>query len=99
MVLVALLRAVTVACLALSLGLFVTRLARRIRARGTGTADFGVAFSAFLAGWIATELLDIASPQAWGGGDEILHFGLLFLFAVWMIGRWRWALRMAQENR
>jgi len=98
-VLLALLRAVTVACLALSLGVFLIRLARRVRGRGAWTADFGLVFSAFVAGWIATELLDIASPQAWGGGDEVLHFALVFLFAIWMNSRWRWALRKAQERR
>ncbi|HLB67639.1 MAG TPA: hypothetical protein VJN63_04065 [Thermoplasmata archaeon] len=99
MVLLALLPAVTVACLVLALGFFLIRLAKRVRGRGAGTADFGVFFSVFVAGWIATELIDIASPQAWGGGDEVLHFALVFLFAIWMNSRWRWALHKAQERR
>ena len=99
MALLTLLRAVTVASLAVSLGVFLVRLTRRARGVGTWTADFGFAFSAFVAGWIATELLDIASPQAWGGGDEVLHFAHVYLFATWMNSRWRWALREARERR
>lgn len=91
------LRALVVVLLVLALGLFLARSARARPRRGMGM-DFGLAFSAFLAAWIATELFATFAPESWPQVDEILHFAVLLAFATWMNVRWRWALRRAEEG-
>lgn len=95
MVLESVLRGIIIASLAVVLFLFLFRLATRGQ-RPTGeVTDFGAAFSAFVAGWIATELLSIVSPQSLAGAIDILHLLVIGLFAAWIIARWRWALKQA----
>ncbi len=88
---------ITIGSLVAALAVFVLRLTRRPRRR-PGAVDFGAGFSAFVAGWIATELLAMFAPADWLGAEEILHFAVLGLFAAWMNVRFRWALRQAREG-
>lgn len=92
-----LLESITIASLASTLAVFTLRLVGRGGRRQTESVDFGLAFSAFIAGWMVTELLEVLSPVGWAEANGILHFGVLAAFAVWMNARWRWALRRARE--
>ncbi len=90
------LQSVTIASLAATLAIFLLRLAGPRRGRRGDAMDFGAAFSAFVAGWMATELLEAVAPASWTEVNDVLHFAVLALFGVWMIARWRWALRRAR---
>ncbi len=92
-----LLRSTVVAILAISLGIFAARLLGDLRHGRRLGGDFGVAFSAFLTAWIATELIAIFAPEEWLGADQVLHLTVLVAFAAWVNLRWRWALRRAAE--
>ena len=89
---------ITVASLVAAFAAFVLRRARRARGH-PAAVEFGAGFSAFVAGWIGTELLAMFAPAAWLGAEEVLHFAVLALFATWMNARFRWALRQAREGR
>jgi len=89
--------AVTLASLAASLTIFLALTAAGRTKRTEGVVDFGAAFSAFLAGWMATELLEALAPASWSDIVSFFHFAVLASFAVWMTVRWRWSLRRARE--
>ncbi len=91
------LESVSIASLAATLAIFLLQVVPRERNRPGGSLDFGIAFSAFVAGWMITELLEAVAPSDWSGAVEILHFAVLASFAVWMNARWRWSLRRARE--
>ncbi|MFQ5909071.1 MAG: hypothetical protein ACE5JE_09680 [Thermoplasmata archaeon] len=91
------LRSLVVVFLAISLGIFVFRLAADVGRGRRLSGDFGLAFSAFITAWMTTELIAIFAPETWMGADQILHFAVLLGFAAWMNVRWRWALRRALE--
>lgn len=91
------LRSLVVVFLAISLGIFVFRLAADVRRGRRLSGDFGLAFSAFVMAWITTELIAIFAPESWMGADQVLHFAVLLALGVWMNVRWRWALRRALE--
>lgn len=95
MVLESVLQGITITSLAIVLFLFLFRLATRGRRPTGDVTDFGAVFSAFVAGWIATELLSLASPASLAGAIDILHLIVIGLFASWIIARWRWALKQA----
>lgn len=86
------------ALLGAALALFLVRLAVDLRRGNSPVGDFGVAFSAFLAAWMALEILVTVAPEEWQNTEEVAHFGLLAGFAGWMNLRWRWALRRAREG-
>lgn len=90
--------AVVLASLGASLAIFLALTVRGPAKRAAGAVDFGTAFSAFLAGWMATELLESLAPAAWSDAVGVLHFAVLASLAVWMNLRWRWSLRRAQEG-
>jgi len=90
--------AVTVASLAASLAIFLAQATGGRTKRKEEAADFGTVFSAFLAGWMATELLEALAPASWSEAVTVLHLAVLASFAVWMNVRWRWSLRRAREN-
>lgn len=90
------LHSVAIASLAATLAIFLLRLAGLGRGHRGEAVDFGAAFSVFVSGWMATELLEVAAPASWTEVNEALHLAVLALFAVWMNARWRWALRRAR---
>ncbi len=98
MVLEDILEAITIVSLACVLALFLYRLATPARRKGGRVLDFGTVFSAFIAGWVATELLAIALPKEWSGASEVLHLAVALGFATWINVRWRWALRLARVS-
>ncbi|MCJ2520913.1 MAG: hypothetical protein LN412_08250 [Candidatus Thermoplasmatota archaeon] len=91
------LRTLVVAFLSVSLGIFIFRLSSDVKGRKKLGRDFGLAFSAFITAWIATELIAILAPEAWLDADDVLHVGILIGFAAWMNIRWRQSLRRAVE--
>lgn len=91
------LESITIASLAATLAIFLLQLAGRGRRGRRQTVDFGTAFSAFVAGWMVTELLEALAPSGWTEVNQIAHFAVLALFAAWMNARWRWAIRQAGE--
>lgn len=78
----------------LFLGLIAAKVVRGSRIRG----DFALLFSAFMAGWLAAEILAVLAPPASDLVVEGLHFGVILLFAVFLGLRWRWAFRRALEG-
>ncbi len=90
------LQSITIASLAATLAIFLLHLAGLGHGRRGQAMDFGAAFSAFVAGWMVTELLETLTPASWTGANEVFHFAVLALFAAWMIVRWQWALRRAR---
>jgi len=89
---------VTVVLLACVLGVFLYWLATPRRTREDRVRDFGTAFSVFIAGWVAAEILAIALPSEWSGASDILHLGVALGFAIWINVRWRWSLRLARVS-
>ncbi|MEE9236818.1 MAG: hypothetical protein V3U52_03410 [Thermoplasmata archaeon] len=92
------LRTLVVAFLAVALGIFIFRLSRDVKGRKRLGRDFGLAFSAFITAWIATELIAIFAPEAWLDTDDVLHLGILIGFAAWINIRLRQSLRRAVEG-
>ncbi len=92
------LQSITVTSLAATLAIFLLQAVPQKRNRQGGSVDFGIVFSAFVAGWMVTELLEVVAPSDWSVAVEILHFAVLASFAVWMNARWRWSLRRARED-
>ncbi|HII40076.1 MAG TPA: hypothetical protein HA326_02545 [Thermoplasmata archaeon] len=90
--------AAMLASLGASLVIFLALTARGPAKRAAGVVDFGTAFSLFLAGWMATELLEALAPAAWSEAVGVLHLAVLATLAAWMNLRWRWSLRRAQEG-
>ncbi|OGS50284.1 MAG: hypothetical protein A3K65_05810 [Euryarchaeota archaeon RBG_16_68_12] len=89
---------VTVVLLACVLGVFLYWLATPRRKREDRVRDFGTAFSVFIAGWVAAEILAIALPPEWSGASDVLHLGVALGFAIWINVRWRWSLRLARVS-
>ena len=89
---------VTVVLLACVLGVFLYWLATPRRKREDRVRDFGTAFSVFIAGWVAAEILAIALPSEWSGASDVLHLGVALGFAIWINVRWRWSLRLARVS-
>ena len=87
---------VTVVLLACVLAVFLYWLATPRRKREDRVRDFGTAFSVFIAGWVAAEILAIALPSEWSGASDVLHLGVALGFAIWINVRWRWSLRLAR---
>ncbi len=87
---------VTVVLLACVLAVFLYWLATPRRKREDRVLDFGTAFSVFIAGWVAAEILAITLPPEWSRASDVLHLGVAFGFAVWINVRWRWSLRAAR---
>lgn len=88
----------TVIILACVVAVFLYSLATPRRRREDRVLDFGTAFSIFIVGWVATEILEIALPAEWSGAADALHLGVAVGFSVWIIVRWRWALRLARVS-
>ncbi len=86
----------TVVLLACVLGVFLYSLATPRRKRKDRVVDFGTAFSVFITGWVAAEILAIALPSEWSGASDALHLGVALGFAIWINVRWRWSLRLAR---
>jgi len=86
--------------IAFLLGALAVFLARLLKSKpGPSPAlDFGAGFSAFLAGWAATELFGVIAPPEAMVLEELLHLTLLVLFACWVNLRFFWALRTAREG-
>ena len=89
---------VTVVLLACVLAVFLYWLAPPRRKREDRVRDFGTAFSVFIAGWVAAEILAIALPSEWSGASDVLHLGVALGFAIWINVRWRWSLRLARVS-
>ena len=89
---------VTVVLLARVLAVFLYWLATPRRKREDRVRDFGTAFSVFIAGWVAAEILAIALPSEWSGASDVLHLGVALGFAIWINVRWRWSLRLARVS-
>ena len=89
---------VTVVLLACVLAVFLYWLATPRRKREDRVRDFGTAFSVFIAGWVAAEILAIALPSEWSGASDVLHLGVALGFAIWINVRWRWSLRLARVS-
>ncbi|HYU07464.1 MAG TPA: hypothetical protein VEM77_09840 [Thermoplasmata archaeon] len=89
---------VTVVLLACVLAVFLYRLATPRRKRQDRVLDFGTAFSVFIGGWVATEILAISLPSDWSGVSDVLHLVVAVGLAVWINVRWRWSLRLAQVS-
>ena len=96
MVLEDVLEAITLASLAAVLAVFVFRLGTWRRRKEGRVLDFGIVFSVFIAGWVATEILAIALPKEWSGASDALHLTVALGLAIWINVRWRWALRLAR---
>ncbi len=60
--------------------------------------DFTFLFSAFMAGWLAAEVVAAVVPPSNGLPAEALHFAVVLLFALVLALRWRWAIRMALQE-
>ena len=91
------LRVLTLACLAGALVAFVAWLPRRPRAGRPGV-DFGLVFSAFVAAWILSEMANALFRDLSSDVHGLVHFAFLAAFAVWIVFRWRWALRSVWEG-
>ena len=89
---------VTVVLLACVLAVFLYWLATPRQKREDRVRDFGTAFSVFIAGWVAAEILAIALPSEWSGASDVLHLGVALGFAIWINVRWRWSLRLARVS-
>ena len=92
------LRVLTIACLGGALVAFVAWLPRRPRGEERPRADFGLVFSAFVAAWILSEMANALFRNLGSDVQGLFHFAFLGAFAVWIVFRWRWALRSVWEG-
>jgi hypothetical protein len=92
------LEVITLVALACVLAVFVSRLATSGRRKEGRVLDFGTAFSIFIAGWVTAELLALTLPKEWSAASDALHLAVALGFAIWIIVRWRWALRLARGS-
>lgn len=91
------LQAVTVGATGAAFVVFVIRTGTRRQPGPTTETDFGLVFGAFLAAWVATELLEFLAVPEMREVGEALHFFLLATLALWLNARFFTALRKAKE--
>jgi hypothetical protein len=88
--------AITLGATGGALLLFLVGTATRRQPAPPSETDFGVVFGAFLAAWLAAEVVEVLAPPGLLEAAAVAHFLMLAAVAVWLLARFRSALRRAK---
>jgi hypothetical protein len=90
--------AVVLGATAGALALFLVGTAMRRQPAPASETDFGVVFGAFLAAWLAAEIVEVVASPSLKEAGAAVHFLMLAAVATWLMARFRATLRRAKEG-